>query len=274
LVIRKPYLDMISSCPDTSVLYDYLVEKQGRSIKNEKRTQIRLWNTLKEDFFFKHYLYPGLSRIRTLGIMPKAKREYLTFSYLEHQNIPCIKAAGWGVRWDRMGGVKSCFIITAKAKDTIDLRFWLVKTSTEAHFEESVALIMKKLGYYFRQMHSNKFFLLRPNTRNILIHELDLCKPRILFLDQPYARFLSGPIANWGQLKDLSTVLGGFFSYMDESAIDFFFKTYLPDPLSKYSEDLRKRLIYFIRTSDKRVWHSKVTSYSTALVTYLFDKKQ
>ncbi|MCK7504486.1 MAG: hypothetical protein MZV70_10640 [Desulfobacterales bacterium] len=33
-----------------------------------------------------------------------------------------------------MGGVKSCFIITAKAKDTIDLRFWLVKTSAEAYF--------------------------------------------------------------------------------------------------------------------------------------------
>jgi hypothetical protein len=274
LVIRKPYLHIISSCSDTSVLYDYLVEKQGRSIKNEKRTHIRLWETLKEDFFFKHYLYPGLPRIRTIGIMPKAKREYLTFSYLEHQNIPCIKAAGWGVRWDRVGGVKSCFIITAKAKDTIDLRFWLVKTSAEAHFEESVALILKKLGCYFRHLHSNKFFLLRANTRNILIHELDLCNPRILFLDQPYARFLSGPLANWGQLKELSTVLGGFFHHIDQSAIDLFFKTYLPDPLGKYSEDLRQRLIYLIRTRDKRGWFSKFTSYSTALVPYLFDKKQ
>ncbi len=274
MVIRKPYLDMISPCSDTSVLYDYLVEKQGMSIKNEKRTQIRLWNTLNEDFFFKHYLYPGLSRIRTIGIMPKAKREYLTFSYLEQQNIPCIKAAGWGVRWDRVGGVKSCFIITAKAKDTNDLRFWLVKTSAEAHFDESVAQILKKLGYYFRQMHSNKFFLLRPNTRNILIHEPDLCNPSILFLDQPYARFLSGPLANWGQLKDLSTVLGGFIHLRDQSAIDLFFKTYLPDPLGKYSEDLRQRLIYFMRASDKLGWFSKVASYSTALVTYLFDKKK
>ncbi len=274
LVIRKPYLHIISSCSDTSALYDYLVEKQGRLIKNEKRTHIRLWNTLKEDFFFKHYLYPGLSRMRTIGVMPKSKREYLTLSYLEHQNIPCIKAAGWGVRWDRVGGVKSCFIITAKAKDTIDLRSWLVKTSTEAHFEESVALILKKLGCYFRHLHSNKFFLLRPNTRNILIHELDLCNPSILFLDQPYARFLSGPLANWGQLKDLSTVLGGFIHHIDQSAIDLFFKTYLPDPLGKYSEALRQRLIYFMKTRDERGRFSKVTSYSTALVTYLLDKKQ
>jgi len=137
-----------------------------------------------------------------------------------------------------------------------------------------VALILKKLGYYFRQLHSNKFFLLRPNTRNILIHELDLCKPRILFLDQPYARFLSGPLANWGQLKDLSTVLRDFSHHTDQSAIDLFFKTYLPDPLGKYSEDLRQRLIYFMRASDKRGRFSKVTSYSTALVTYLFDKKK
>lgn len=278
LVIRRPYLHIISSCSDTSMLYDYLLEKQGRLIKNEKRTNICLWETQKEDFFFKHYSYPVLPRMRTIGFMPKAKREYLTLSYLEHQNIPCIKAAGWGVRWDRVGGVKSCFIITAKEEDTIDLSLWLKKASAEAYFEESVALILEKLGCYFRQLHSNKFFLLRPMTRNILIHEQDLCNPRILFLDQPYARFLSGPLANWGQLKDLSTVLRDFSHHTDQSAIDLFFKTYLPDPLGKSSEDLRQLLIYLISNRDKpraqRGWYSKFTSHTSALFPFLFDRKR
>jgi hypothetical protein len=278
VVVRKPYLHILPSPSDTSGLYERLVEKQGKLIKDEERTHIRLWETPEEDYFFKHYLYPVLPRVRTIGSMPKAKREYLTLAYLEHQNIPCIKAAGWGSRWDRLGGVRSCFIITARENDTIDLSTWLARSSHEPDFKESAAAILGRLGGYFRQLHSDRFFLLRPMTRNMLVKGKDPCDPEILFLDQPYARFMSGPMANWGQCKDLTTLLGDFFRLIDQSAIDFFFGQYLPDPLGRNHEDLRRLLTYLIMNRDKpraeRGLRSRLAGHSISLFPFLLDKKK
>jgi len=273
LVIRAPYTSVMASCSGHLAPYECLAEKTGTVIKQEKRTRIKLWKICEKDIFFKHYLYFGLSQFRTTGSMPKAKREYLTLGYLKHLDIPCVEAAGWGVRWNRAGGIQRCFILTVKEENTLDFRAWLSQTAAEGTFRDRAAFILKTLGGYFRRLHTQGFFLLRPNTRNILIRNPKTSEPVILFLDQPYARFLSGPGALWGQLKDLSTLLGGALRHLETSSIDNFLETYLPDPLGRPAEELRHRLwlVLKARESDSRA--AELSLQFRALMPNLFGQK-
>ena len=273
VVIRTPYGAVTAPCSGHPAPYDCLTEKAGVAIKHEKRTRINLWETPERALFFKHYLYFGLSQVRTIGSMPKAEREYLTLGYLRHLKIPCVEAAGWGVRWNRAGGVQRCFILTVKEENTLDFRAWLSQTAAEATFRDRAAFILKTLGGYFRQLHTQGFFLLRPNTRNVLIRDPKSPEPVILFLDQPYARFLSGPGALWGQLKDLSTLLGGALRHLEASGIDDFLETYLPDPLGRPAEALRRRLLLALRARESDNRAAELFLQFRALMPDLFGQK-
>jgi len=254
IAIRMPYLPAMEPCLDQPNPYDCLAERAGSVVKNEKHTRINLWKTTENTFFFKHYLYFGLSQLRTIGSMPKAKREYLALGFLKHLGIPCVEAVGWGACWNHAGGIQRCFVITVKEEDTLDFRAWLTRMKADTAFRQQAVLMIRALGRYLRKLHTQGFFLLRPNTRNILVRIPKAPEPEVLFLDQPYARFLSGPAAAWGQLKDLSTLLGGALRHLEDTVIDDFLETYLPDPLGRLPEDLRRRLNYALkaRESDRR----------------------
>ncbi len=244
--------------------YRRLTGREGVSLKKEPRTEIRLWNVEETEVFFKHYLYPPLARMKTLlSRMPKAQREYLALGFMKSLEIPCVEAVGWGAQWTRLGSVRRCFILTARERDTRDFRAWLKEMEKAPDFRERAAAILRKLA---------GFFLLRPNTRNVLIQPPHATDPRVLFLDQPYARFLSGPDARWGQLQDLSTLLGGALRHLDEGVIDDFLGAYLPDPLGGRSETLRRRLELALRARDSENRIKKLTLRFRSLLPVFLDK--
>ncbi len=254
IVIRQPFLSAFAVCFDHPNPYDCLTGERGRVVKRERRTVIRLWEVKGRYFFCKHYRYFGLSRMRTLGGIPKAHREYLTLGLLKRFKVPSVEAVGWGSRRNRWGGLWGCFILTVRQDDTLDFRAWLKQNEAGADFRPRTLGILRTLAGYFRTLHASGFFLLRPNTRNVLVVHPKATEPALCFLDQPYARFLKGRGALWGQLKDLSTLLGGVLRHMDEEAVDVFLKTYLPDPLGKSPRELKRRLRYALRAreSDRR----------------------
>ena len=225
-------------------------------VKQERRTVIRLIETHQAGLFCKHYLYFGVSRLRTMGNMPKAKREYLALGLLKHFGIPSVEAAGWGARRGPFRDVRACFILTVKQAHALDFRAWLKRMEREKTFRRRIDGLLQALGGYFRTLHGEGFFLLRPNTRNILIQDPEGPDPAVLFLDQPYARFLRGPAAAWGQLKDLSTLLGGVQRHLEAAAaMEAFLAGYLPDPLGHAPEELTWRVHHAIqaRESDHRL---------------------
>jgi len=275
IVLRKPYDAALQEYLQTPASYSRLIEKEGVSLKMEARTEIRLWNLGDRELFFKHYLYPGISRMKTLlSRMPKAQREYLALGFMEFLGIPCVEAVGWGAEWTRMGGVRRCFILTVKEKNTLDFRAWLKEMETASGFRNRAMVILQKLAGFFRSMHARGFFLLRPNTRNVLIHPPDAPDPGVLFLDQPYARFLSGPGARWGQLQDLSTLLGGALRHLDEGIIDDFLDVYLPDPLRGSPEALRHRLMLALKARESENRVEKLTLRFRSLLPVFLDKSR
>jgi len=255
VILRAPFRKIIDNCHRQANPYRFFELKKGEVVKKERRTRLVLWKTPDHVFYFKHYFYPGSSRLKTFGGIPKAKREYLTLGFLKHLGIPCVEAAGWGACRGRWGGVLKCFILTVREENTVNFRTWLRHATPNPRFRPQTENIVKSLGRYIRRLHDHRFFLLRPNTRNILIRHQGNEEPKVLFLDQPYARFLRGPGAVWGQMKDLSTLLGGAMRHLEETVIDTFLEGYLPNPLDNTPEDLRRRLMYAIRAreSDQRL---------------------
>jgi len=267
IVIREPYRFLLDEFMAHPSPYAFLTEKKGTPVKEERRTVIRVWKAGERDLYFKHYFYRGISQMKTLlSRMPKAQREYLTMGLLKHLGVPGVEAAGWGVRWNRLGSVQSCFILTVREEDTRDFRAWLKKTETDPGFRERAAVILRKLGGLFRRMHEERFFLLRPNTRNVLIRYPETGDPEVLFLDQPYARFLTGPAARWGQLRDLATLLGGVLRHFDERIIDEFYETYLPDPVGTSPEILHQRLKLALRARESEGRGGKIALQCRALL--------
>jgi hypothetical protein len=132
--------------------YAFLTEKKGTPVKEERRTVIRVWKAGERDLYFKHYFYRGISQMKTLlSRMPKAQREYLTMGLLKHLGVPGVEAAGWGVRWNRLGSVQSCFILTVREEDTRDFRAWLKKTETDPGFRERAAVDLDLRGIVLPQ---------------------------------------------------------------------------------------------------------------------------
>ena len=234
---------------------------------------MRLWKVEETEIFFKHYLYPPLARMKTLlSRMPKAQREYLALGFMKSLEIPCVETVGWGAQWTRLGSVRRCFILTVRERDTRDFRAWLKEMETAPDFRERAAAILRKLAGFFRRMHARGFFLLRPNTRNVLIQPPHATGPRVLFLDQPYARFLSGPGARWGQMQDLSTLLGGGLRHLDDGVIDDFLDAYLPDPLGGRPETLRRRLEFALCARESEHRTKKLILRFRSLLPVFLDK--
>ncbi len=272
-VIRTPYRSLFDEELNHPSPYEAFTQREGISLKMERRTEIRVFNTGNREMFFKHYLYFGVSQAKTLlSRMPKAQREYLTLGYLRSLGIPAVEAIGWGSHWGHLGSVQRCFILTAKEEDTLDFRAWLRKTESKAGFRDRTIVILKKVGEYFKRMHEQGFFLLRPNTRNVLIRHPDDTNPEILFLDQPYARFLAGLGARWGQLQDLSTFLGGTLRHLDEGILDDFFEVYLPDPLGGSPVSLRRRLDFALQARESEGRVGKLALQFRALMPAFLDK--
>ena len=273
VVIRTPFLPFFGeelSGPDP---YEEIVRMKGRLLKHEKRTEIQVREEADKGFFLKHYFYSGFSKWKTcFSRMPKSQREYLALGYLKSLGIPAVEPAGCGARRDGLGRVERCFIITAKENHASDFRAWLRQMETKAQFQARAAVILRSLAGFLRAIHERGFFLLRPNTRNVLIRQPDSPVPEVLFLDQPYARFLSGPAARWGQLKDLSTLLGGALRHLDESVLSDFFDVYLPDPLGGAPEVFHDHLKLAIRARESEHRMKKLFLQTRALLPVFLDK--
>jgi hypothetical protein len=246
---------------DVDDYYHRLVSHDGHVLKEESRTRILLLRSSKKKgqrgsrpYVLKVYRYMHVYSLRTWWRIPKAEREYWNLRRFMTLGIPAVEPVGFGVEKGRTGMTRSCFLITRLVEDAADLRTWVYHNQgRKDRADKVVKKVVKKLGYYLHQLHEMRFFILNPNVRNILISGVDSGDPDIRFLDLVVARFLDvGPLARWGQKRDLGSLFGFLLRYGSEKVVDTFLETYLPDPLGRPGKTVRRDIIRSVQRHNNK----------------------
>jgi hypothetical protein len=237
---------------DVDDYYHRLVSHNGQILKEESRTRILLLRSAKDadhgksrPYVLKVYRYMHVYSLRTWWRIPKAEREYWNLRRFMTLGVPAVEPVGFGVEKGWAGMTRSCFLITRLVEDAVDIRTWVYRNKERKDRSDKVVnKAVRKLGYYMHQLHEMRFFALNPNVRNILIRGVDTGDPDVRFLDLVLARFLDvGPLARWGQKKDFGSLFGFLLRYGSENIVDTFLETYLPDPLGRSREMVRRDII-------------------------------
>jgi hypothetical protein len=246
---------------DADDYYHRLVSHNGQVLKEESRTRILLLRSTKDGdhgkshpYVLKVYRYMHVYSLRTWWRIPKAEREYWNLRRFMTLGIPAVEPVGFGVEKGWAGMSRSCFLITRLVEDAVDLRAWVYRNKERKDRSDKVVnKVVRKLGYYLHQLHEMRFFVLNPNVRNILIRGVDIRNPDVRFLDLVLARFLDvGPLARWGQKKDFGSLFGFLLRYGSENIVDTFLETYLPDPLGRSQEMVRRDIIRAVQKHNNK----------------------
>ena len=193
-------------------------------------------------------------RLRTWWRIPKAEREYWNLRRFMTLGIPVVEPVGFGVEKGWTGMTRSCFLITRMVEDAVDLRTWVYRNMTRKdRLDKVINTVVSTLGHYLHQLHEMRFFILNPNVRNILVSGVDTKEPEVRFLDLVLARFLDvGPLARWGQKRDFGSLFGFLLRNSSEKLVDTFLGTYLPDPLGRSREIVRRDLIRAVQRHNNK----------------------
>jgi tRNA A-37 threonylcarbamoyl transferase component Bud32 len=101
--------------------------------------------------------------------------------------------------------------------------------------------LFTQLGRMFRRLHQARFFLFTANSKNILIRNYRTRGDEVFFIDLPYARFLKWQLlARWAQARDIGVLFGNVTASLSATAIELFYRAYLPDPLGFPSNTVRR----------------------------------
>ena len=256
---------------DVDNYYHKLVSNSGQPLKEESRTRILLLKSSKvgshgeaHSYVLKVYRYMHIYSIRTWWRIPKGQREHWNLRRFMKLGIPVVEPVAFGIEKGWAGMTRSCFLITRLVEDATDLRTWVYRNQERKDESDKVVhKVVRKLGYYLHQLHDMRFFILNPNVRNILIRDVDTGDPDVRFLDLVLARFLDmGPLARWGQKRDLGSLFGFLIRYGNENIVDTFLETYLPDPLGRSKETVRRDIIRAVQKHNNKTpiaW----TTYTT-----------
>ena len=229
--------------------YGAFLTARGRSLKRERRTRVTVIHRPLQDsapdqvdsFVLKVYKYPFLPRIRTGFQISKAEREFESLRYLNEMGIGAAQPVGYGVERTALGFVRSCFIITQFIDDSINLSELYRELERQKHLDvKRVGELFTQLGEVFRRLHQARFFLFTAKSKNILIRNFLKRSDEIFLIDLPYARTLRWRLlARWAQARDLGVLFANVAAPLTDTAIELFYRAYLPDPLGFSSEAVR-----------------------------------
>lgn len=241
--------------------YHKLVSHSGQTLKEESRTRIVLLQSSKKrghgkshSYVLKVYRYMHIYSIRTWWRIPKGQREHWNLRRFIKLGIPVVEPVAFGVEKGWAGITRSCFLITRMVEDAEDLRTWVYRNMRRKDkLDKVINIVVRTLGHYLHQLHEMRFFILNPNVRNILVSGVDTGDPDVRFLDLVLARFLDlGPLARWGQKKDFGSLFGFLLRNSSEKIVDTFLETYLPDPLGRSRELVRRDILRAVKEHNNR----------------------
>jgi tRNA A-37 threonylcarbamoyl transferase component Bud32 len=231
VAIEENYMQFFPEAFTGNNAYQWFQSLTGTPIKEEAKTSVTLLSVSGDNgcssdpsFVLKTYRYPRLARLRTVGQIPRAEREYRALKQCEVFGIPAVKPVGYGFRRGPAGMLRSCFVISRHVKDAVDFRAWLRqgdKENLERH--EGIAHILRQLGRHMQRLHNAHFFLMRPTLRNILLCDTDTPYPNPIFVDLAYSLSLTLSLrARYGQRVDLENLFGPLLRRNGNQAIEPF----------------------------------------------------
>ncbi|HEU4772721.1 MAG TPA: lipopolysaccharide kinase InaA family protein [Candidatus Udaeobacter sp.] len=247
--------------------YGAFLAALGNSVKRERRTLVTVVHRPRQgapagevsSFVLKVYKYPFFPRIRTGFQISKAEREFNGLRYLNEIGVGAAQAVGYGVERNSLGFVRSCFIITRFVDDSINLSQWYTELDRQEKLDgKSVDKVFTQLGRVFRRLHQAHFFLFTAKSKNILIRK-DLDRADEIFLiDIPYARTLQWRLfARWAQARDIGVLFGNITASLSDTAIELFYRAYLPDPLGFPSTTVRRHALRQMRAKQNQTLISR-----------------
>jgi tRNA A-37 threonylcarbamoyl transferase component Bud32 len=200
-----------------------------------------------------------LPRIRTGFQISKAEREFDSLRYLNGLGIGAAHAVGYGVERDSLGFVRSCFIITRFVDDSINLSQWYKELELKKNLDANrVEWVFTQLGRMFRRLHQARFFLFTAKSKNILLRNGLDRTDELFLIDIPYARTLKwGLLARWAQARDIGVLFGNVTASLSDTAIELFYRAYLPDPLGLPSKTVRRHALGQMRAKQNRTLISR-----------------
>jgi hypothetical protein len=247
--------------------YSAFLNALGSALKQERRTFVTIIQRPHQSppfegvssFVLKVYRYPFWPRIRTGFQISKAEREFKSLRYLNALGIGVAHAVGYGVERDALGLVRSCFIITRLVDDSINLSQWYTELQLETTVElRRVEHVFTELGRMFRRLHQARFFLFTAKSKNILLRNAPDRADELFLIDLPYARTLKWRLlARWAQGRDIGVLFGNVTAALLDTAIEFFYRAYLPDPLGLPAETVRRNALRQMRAKQNHTLISR-----------------
>lgn len=247
--------------------YSAFLHTHGRCVKREQRTVVttierpRRASTSDDasSFVLKVYKYPFWPRIRTGLQISKAEREFRNLRHLNRLGIGAAGPVGYGVDRDSLGFVRSCFLITRFVNNSINLSQWSKELDLHDKLEKKrVEQIFTELGQIFRRLHQARFFLFTPKSKNILVRKRPGRADELLLIDIPYARTLKWPLlATWARARDIGVLFGNLTDSLSDTAIELFYRAYLPDPLGLPAKTVRRHVLRQMRVKQNRTLVSR-----------------
>lgn len=270
VAIDESYLPFFSSVfSKHSEVYEKFPALNGRPIKEEKRTLVKILSRMSDNgcsepmsFVLKEYRYPHLTRLSTIRQMPKAEREFCGLRKCQQLGVPTAQPVGFGTRMGRCGTFPASFVITRLVENAVDFRTWLEeKDKWKIRDRQGKANIMGQLGRHLKRLHEERFFLMRPSPKNILICDADTSQLKPMFIDLAYARSIpSELLARYAQRIDLGRLFGPLLRRRGDHFIEPFVEAYLPDPFGRPPEALKSLIVHLARVQSNRTPFSWVSN--------------
>ena len=243
--------------------YDAFLAAGGSCLKRERRTVVTVVRRALQglptgefsSFVIKVYRYPSFfPRLRTGFQLSKAEREFNSLRYLSEHGVGAAQAVGVGIERDWFGLVRSCFIITRWVDRSTNLSQWSTEPNLQEKLDEKrVDEVFTQLGHMFRRLHQARFFLFTAKAKNILICNNSGRPDEICFIDLPYARTLKWRVlARWAQARDIGVLFGNVTATLSDTAIELFYRAYLPDPLGSSSKAVQRHVLRQMRAKQNR----------------------
>lgn len=181
------------------------------------------------DVYFKIYIEPEAS-LRFLGRASKARREMLSYQAFEQLGIRCAQWLACGEHRDRIGRLRSAFIVTDTVPGSVMLNQFIENYCSDPMHSASRSLrreVIEQLAAAARTAHAASFYHNDLHWRNILVNGHDT-SPKVWWIDCPRGRFLRwSPMKRHYVIKDLACLDRTALTYCTSSERMRFLMHYL-----------------------------------------------
>lgn len=159
------------------------------------------------DVYFKIYRYARPSS-RFLCRASKARREVQSYQAFDSLGIRCPQWIACGEDRDRLGRLRSAFVITEAVPDSMMLHEYAAGRPTR----QARVAVIEQLADAVRTAHDASFFHNDLHWRNILVSGDD--NPQVWWIDCPRGRFVRvSPFKRHYRIKDLACLDRGGFKH-------------------------------------------------------------